>query len=338
MRWTKYFSVLLVACAGSNAAIVEKELEARPKLRPQWLDQGLKKNDGFVWVAGQSKATASEQEARDGALAAATMEFVKFAGVEVEAFDRSVETYSQVGDKTLQTMDAEQRATVRAKAFVKNAAPDQWYVRKMAKMRGEKQEGEHYLAAVLLKVPDSELERIQKEKTTKLSVDLALYRQGRDKLEVVSDGDVLKSGESYALFVQPSDGCFLYVYQTDAAGATFRLFPNPEFKTEANPIAGGKDLWVPNAEHLLTLDETTGKERIHVFAALEKIPELENAVKLEDKQLSSVIKTMGVAGLSDKRSPHKAEPPKGATAVADVKKKLLSHGAAFVYETWFYHR
>ena len=119
----KYLGIILVGLSACAGAITEVELEARPKERPGWLDKGLSRKDGFVWVSGQSKAMGSEQEARDSALASATMEFVKFAGVEVEAFDRSVETYSQVGDKNVQTLDAEQRATVRAKAFVQNAAP-----------------------------------------------------------------------------------------------------------------------------------------------------------------------------------------------------------------------
>jgi hypothetical protein len=187
-------------------------------------------------------------------------------------------------------------------------------------------------------VPDSELERVQKERATKLSLDIAIYRQGKEQLETINEGDVLQSGEAYALFVQPSDGCYLYVYQTDAAGETFRLFPNPAFKTADNPVAGGKDLWVPNGEQLLTLDQTTGKERIYVFASLQRVPELENAVKLENKKLDTVIKTMGVAGITDKRAPHKAEPPKAASAVADVRKKLLAEGGSFAYETWFIHR
>jgi hypothetical protein len=49
-----------------------------------------------------------------------------------------------------------------------------------------------------------------------------------------------------------------------------------------------------------------------------------------------VIKTMGVAGVADKREPHKAKPPEKAH-VAEVKKQLHAQGA-FVYETWFWHR
>lgn len=127
------------------------------------------------------------------------MEFVKFAGVEVEWFNEYVETYSQVNDKNVQTLNAEQRATVRARAFVRNAAPDQWYFRRIGQMQGGRQTGERHVAAVLLKVPDAELERVQKERTSKLWLDIALYRQGKEKLEFVSDGDVLQSGEAYGL-------------------------------------------------------------------------------------------------------------------------------------------
>ena len=69
--------------------------------RPAWMDQGISKTGGFILAVGHGRPAASEQEARNDALAAATSEFVRYTGVEVEAFDRAVETYAVKGDQQL---------------------------------------------------------------------------------------------------------------------------------------------------------------------------------------------------------------------------------------------
>lgn len=134
---------------------------------------------------------------------------------------------------------------------------------------------------------------------------------------------------------------YLYAYQVDAPGKTFRLFPNTGFHTRGNPIAPGDHIWIPNKRELLVLDETTGKEHIFIFASPDRIAEFEGAdsINIEKSAIDKVIeiKKMGVAYVREKRDPERIAPPKHQRRVAEIKKKLQAEGA-FVYETWFWHR
>ncbi len=338
-QWLIYFCIFFaLALGGCSGALREVMLNSYPPERPGWVDQGIVAKDGYIFVTGHSRPKETEQEARDDALNAATGEFVKYCKVEVEVFDRIVETYSETEGADYSRMDLEHRASARARAFVRQAAPERWYVRHMAKMRGEKRASSNYLATVLLKVPQEEFERIGRERDIKLSLDIGLYREADGgTLTQIFEGDVLRSGDGYALYAKPSDDCYLYVFQSDETGKGYRLFPNDAYETEGNPIRAGADLWIPNPQKLLILDETTGKEKIYLFASPDPIPELEGHVSMETESLGRVIKTMGPAGIKNKRTPYAAVPPKRKKKTVEIKKKLQARGE-FVYETWFWHR
>jgi hypothetical protein len=216
--------------------------------------------------------------------------------------------------------------------------PVDWYIQKKARMKGSKNVIEYFVASVYLKVPEDEIERIQEEKDIKLSLDIGVYYEDENgKLQYISEGTVLHSGDAYALFVKPGNDCYLYVLQVDDLGRSFRLFPNKEYKTGLNPLKAGEDYWIPNMVQYFVMDETTGKERFYLFASSEPIVELEGNPELKQADLKRVVKTMGVGGLKDKVNTYQVEPPKKQVQVAEVKKKLQAEGA-FVWETWFWHR
>jgi len=300
--------------------------------RPSWFDQTITQQDGHFLVVGHSGPRKDKAQAKDEALADAMTQFVGYCKTDVDSLSRSYDVYSAVGGATRSSSTMEIHSQLRVKAFVRRALPMDWFVRK--------EKGSTF-ASVLLKVPQEEFERLTREKSIKLSVDIAFfYEDAKKKMRPLKDGDVLKSGDGYALYIKPSDTSFLYVYQVDALGKSFRLFPNPEFRTAENPVAAGLDVWVPNQKDVLFLDETTGKEFFYVFGSPEALPEFEGekAVNLTRKDLDAVIgfKKMGVAGLRQKLDASKVALPE-KTDVVEVKKKLQAEGA-FVYETWFWHR
>ena len=45
--------------------------------------------------------------------------------------------YALEGDAEYHQLDVQQRQSLRAKAFVRNASPKAWYVREVAKARGD---------------------------------------------------------------------------------------------------------------------------------------------------------------------------------------------------------
>ena len=196
---------------------------------PDWLDKTILPEEKFIYAVGHSGSQAGEAEAKDAALAAATQEFVKYCGVEVDSFARSVEVYSKEGGKEYDASDLKTQLQVRARAFVSRAIPERWHLRR---------EKKDYLASVLLKVPKEEYDRIVKERNIKLSLDILFYYEGEDKqLKVLTDGSVLKSGDGYAVYLKPSDPCYLYVYQVDALETS--LFPNPIFTPPRIPWRRG---------------------------------------------------------------------------------------------------
>ena len=331
------FLFFLTACAGVIPEVREVVVGSSLAEEPIWLNQTIKQEGKCIFATGHSQPRPTVQEAKDDALARATEEIVRYSGVTVDAFTRSIEVSSQIQGKEYYKADFEMKSRIRAKAFVRRATPVEWYVRKMARMRGNKRISEYHLASVLLRVPEEEIERIQEEKDIKLSLDIGIYYEDEQgKLQYLTEGSVLHSGDAYALYVRPSDDCYLYIIQVDDLGCSYRLFPNEEYHTQVNPLKAGEDHWIPNTEEYFVLDETTGKERFYLFASLDQIVELEEASTLQHADFDRVLKIMGVAGLKQKINPYQAKPPK-RIHTAEVKKKLQAEGA-FVYETWFWHR
>ena len=299
---------------------------------PAWLDKTVLPGSEFIRTVGRSSPQKTEKDAKDEALADATAQFVKYCGVRVEAFARSLEIYSKEQGKEYNHADVRTQNLIRAQAFVSRAVPEEWHLEK---------DGKLFVASVMLRVPKEEMERIIKEKNVKLSLDIMLYfEDGKGRMQPMPEGAVLKSGEGYALYLKPSDEAFVYVYQVDGSGKSFRLFPSKEYRTMDNPAAPAADLWIPNEKDLVTLDDTTGKERLFIFASPTKLAEFEGdaAAQLDAKDLESAvgIKKMGVGGLRKKVDAARVTPPQKRDVV-EVKKKLQADGA-FVYETWFWHR
>jgi hypothetical protein len=308
-------------------------LETTHPQKPTWADSTIIEKGEFVFAIGHSQAQPTEEKAKDQALARATEEVVRYSGVTVEVFDRINESSSMVQGEEFYKSDFETKSRIRARAFVRRAVPVDWYIRKMKKKKEI-----YYKASVKLRVTQEEIKRIQAESEIKLSLDVGIYFENEQgELQYLSESDVLHSGDGYALYVRPSDPCYLYIYQVDDLNHVFRLFPNSEYDTADNPVPAGEDCWIPNTNQIFCLDETTGKERFFIFASLESIAELEGSVELKPENLSRKLKTMGLVGLRDKVNTYQVKAPQKQVKVADVKKKLQAEGA-FVWETWFWHR
>ncbi len=300
-----------------------------------WAGKSIIPGDHFIWAVGHSSPQQSEQLARDEAFSNALKEFSRYCKATVNAYDRSIETYGVEKGKHDSSQNIDSQNSVLVKASVSGAVADDWFIRK---------EGSAVLASVLLKIPKKEYERISQENNpARVSLDILFYHEdAQGRMQTLSDGSVLRSGDGYALYVQPDNPCYLYVYQVDQLGKAYRLFPNEQWETLANPLPGSTGCWLPNSSDLFVLDETTGKEFFFVFASRDKIKEFENGsgATLTRKDLASAIaiNKMGVARLRNKKDKSHIVPPKRKTTdVIEIKKKLQADGA-FVYETWFWHQ
>jgi len=324
--------------AGTIPEVREIEMESSLPGKPAWYDKIIENADSVVFATGHSEPQPTLENAKNDALADAIDEVVKYSKVTIESFSRSIEISSIQQSKEYYTSDFTTQRKIRANAFVRWATPIEWYIRKMARMRGNRKISEYYLASVYLKVPEDEIKRIQEEKDIKLSLDIGFYYEDDiGNLQYLIEGSILHSRDAYALYVKPSDNCYLYIFQIDDLGRSYRLFPNNEYKTGINPIQAGENYWIPNTNQYFLLDDVTGKERFYIFASPDRIVELEGTTELQQANVDRILKTMGVGGLKDKLSAYQVEPPKRQAQVVEVKKKLQAEGT-LVYETWFWHR
>lgn len=126
-----------------------------------------------------------------------------------------------------------------------------------------------------------------------------VYRTGgTGPLLPITNGIELNSGDHYKTYFKASQDCYVYVYQTDATGQVFRLFPLKQFDgvmlNHNNPVKAEADVVLPSDDRFFYLDNTIGKEKIYFIASLRRISDLEtledriaNALQAEDeKQIS----------------------------------------------------
>jgi hypothetical protein len=324
----RFLLLLLLPVVAGCAA-----LRSAPPPQPAWIGRSIYSDDRFVYAVGHSQPQESEKRAKDEAVSDATAAFIKYCGVSVESFDRSIEAYARDGEgRERSDSRIASQVELRSHAFVREALPISWYAVRR---------GSSHAASVLLRVPKAEVARIQNEKDVQLSLDVLLYHEDDDgKMKPLTEGAILRSGGGFAVYARPSDESYVYLFEIDGLDRTFRLFPNPAFGTGENPLAGGKAAWIPNERGLLILDNTTGKERLYLFASRERIPEFEGTgAPLSGKNLDDLVavKKMGVIGLREKRDVVPISPPQKTTDVLAAKNKLQAQGG-FVYETWFWHK
>jgi hypothetical protein len=205
-----------------------------------------------------------------------------------------------------------------------------------------KKEKGKYIASVLISIPKKEYDRIQEECTKRrvqLSIDIGFYYEEGKKLIPFYENDVLHSGQGYTMYVNPSDTCYLYIFQVDSLGNVSKLFPNKEYHTLDNPVLAAQKIWIPNENEVFYLDETTGEETIFIVASRNKVPEFEREdfsdISLKDLRQTVSLKRMGVAGVKDKIANTVLEDKK--RGALELKKKLQSSGD-FYYEMKFWHK
>ena len=82
--------------ARDEQSIRDVVVESSPTQKPIWLDQTIEQEGKFIFATGHSQPRTTIQEAKDDALARATEEIVRYSGVTVDAFSRSIEMSLQI--------------------------------------------------------------------------------------------------------------------------------------------------------------------------------------------------------------------------------------------------
>jgi hypothetical protein len=96
----------------------------------------------------------------------------------------------------------------------------------------------------------------------------------------IDDGSTMFCGQNYQVAFRPSATGYVYVYQIDAKGEIYKLFPGTAYVAAENPIdnplKGGQIYWIPAKEKWLRHGEQQGKEKIYVVASRSKNSILED--------------------------------------------------------------
>ena len=95
----------------------------------------------------------------------------------------------------------------------------------------------------------------------------------------LDNGSVLRSGDLYKIIFTPQADGYVYIFQTDATGKVYRLFPLEEFGgvqlNHVNPVKTGETYTVPAPGKSFFLDDNTGTEKIYLVATPHEDRELE---------------------------------------------------------------
>ena len=137
------------------------------------------------------------------------------------------------------------------------------------------------------------------ESSKPLSVVMGMFRELENGLPYkLENGETLFSGDGYFFCVRANRSCFVYMFQEDASGAVFRIFPNTKYNTVGNYVPPGMTVLVPNAEQAFYLDDTVGRERIYLFATTKREKGLEAFMSGTRRGLEKeCLRLMGPAGV-----------------------------------------
>lgn len=114
-----------------------------------------------------------------------------------------------------------------------------------------------------------------------IEVDVAyIYRAPEDtKFTFLSDGDTMQSGDYYKVMFMPREQSYIYIFQVDASGAVYCLFPTSDSHSAAlqqsNPVQANITYYVPAKDQSFELDDVTGTEKIYFLASRESDRELD---------------------------------------------------------------
>jgi hypothetical protein len=85
----------------------------------------------------------------------------------------------------------------------------------------------------------------------------------------------LTADDSYRLVLQPTEACYVYVYQRMSSGALALLYPNRAYSPAQNPVGAGETIYLPSEPNGFYLDEGDGAVRLYVVAAKTPLSELD---------------------------------------------------------------
>lgn len=87
----------------------------------------------------------------------------------------------------------------------------------------------------------------------------------------LADGVTLTRRDNYRFGMVAARDCYVYAYQRDTQPSVTRIFPNPRYSPQGNPLPAGTALWLPEFPQntgtaWLHLDASIGEEQVYFVA------------------------------------------------------------------------
>jgi hypothetical protein len=77
----------------------------------------------------------------------------------------------------------------------------------------------------------------------------------------------LTLADNYRLFLEPSEDCYVYIFQLTATNILVKLFPNETYSSIQNRLQQGQTVYLPAEPNWFHLGEGTGREYLYVIAS-----------------------------------------------------------------------
>lgn len=165
---------------------------------------------------------------------------------------------------------------------------------------------------------------------------------GQGEFQPLRDGAVMQSGDYYQIAFVTDEACSVYIFQIDATGKMFGIFPLRDFKGVpvgvGNPVTPKQVYMLPSKDQSFVLDQQTGQETIYFLAFREPNPRLEalyqevltaqntenpKQIEAAQQRLLNEIHTKGIAGIAD-NAPQAAAKPSTAGSAAGGQATIVT--------------
>ncbi len=117
-----------------------------------------------------------------------------------------------------------------------------------------------------------------------LSVELLFFDEfGRP----LPDGTTVRSGESFFLLLRPLTPLYAQIFNRDAAGELYQIFPNKEVNPQSNPLTPGESYFFPQkkGDLIFRFDQKQGEEHFFLVFSAAPLHDLDIAfAKLQQKK------------------------------------------------------
>lgn len=146
---------------------------------------------------------------------------------------------------------------------------------------------------------------------------------GEGTIEPVKPGMVLRSGDRIKMMIELRGECFVYVIHKNPQDEVFLLFPY-DISQFASDYRVGKTYTIPQGDSWFELDQTVGRETFYIFAASERLSDLDSLFSRYGSALGMERTAVGREILAAVRDLSRQYRESGAPA-----EQLASIGGAF---------